>query len=104
MNEKLFIPKPNDVVRLGPWTGVVLDVFHCETSVSHSIKINFVKNVFKQQPPELHILEDMVDVLLAPATSDELKTEIAWYESRIQKQVTALRANIAAEKVTATSD
>jgi len=54
--------------------------------------------------PELHILEDMVDVLLAPATSEELETEIAWYEDRIQKQVTALRASVAAEKVAATRD
>lgn len=85
MNNNQPIPKPQDVIRMGPWVGVVLDVFESETSDKHILMVQFAKNIFKQQPYELHVLEDM-DAILAPATVEELHAELARYEQQAQAE------------------
>ena len=50
MTTDVYIPKPDEIVRLGVWVGVVLDVFKSETTGKHIAQIKFAKNVYKQQP------------------------------------------------------
>ena len=57
-------PRPGSVIRYAAWNGVVLDVFKSETSDKHILQIMFAKNVYKQQPAELHIYEDLKSGLL----------------------------------------
>ena len=85
MSDNPFVPKPQDVIKMGPWVGVVLDIFASETSDKHILMVQFAKNVFKQQPFELHILEDM-DAMLSPATLEELHDELARYEQQAQAE------------------
>ncbi len=78
------------LVRVGSWVGVVIDMFMSETSDKHIVRINFVKNIYKQQAPELHILEDIENVLTA-ATAEDLQQEIERYEKRKQEELESLR-------------
>ncbi|MEP0805863.1 MAG: hypothetical protein HRF47_10250 [Chloroflexota bacterium] len=87
---KTNIPTVGDFVRLGTWVGVVLDVFASETSTKHILQIFFAKNIYKQQPPELHILEDISEILSA-ATADDLEDELRRYEERKQRDLDILR-------------
>ncbi len=87
------IPAVGQLVRVGSWTGVVLDVFMSETSNKHIVRINFVKNIYKQQPPELHILDDIENVLTM-ATVQDLEQEIERYEKRKQEELEALRDQV----------
>jgi len=91
------IPAVGQLVRVGSWVGVVIDVFTSETSNKRIVRIYFVKNIYKQQPPELHILEDIENVLTI-ATADDLEQEIERYEKRKQEELEALRNQV---KVTA---
>jgi hypothetical protein len=75
------IPQIGSVVRFGVWNGVVLDVFESSTSTKHIIQIMFAKNVYKRQPAELHILEDLGDGLLVLSTKEALKEELSRYNS-----------------------
>ena len=97
MNNNQPIPKPHDVIRMGPWVGVVLDVFASETSDKHILIEQFAKNIFKQQPYELHVLEDM-DAILAPATLEELHAELARYEQQAQVEAGRLLAKASGKK------
>ncbi len=87
------IPAVGQLVRVGSWVGVVVDVFMSEASDKHIVRINFVKNIYKQQPPELHILEDIENVLTA-ATTEDLQQEIERYEKRKQEELEALRDQV----------
>ena len=71
------IPQTGSVVRFGPWNGVVLDVFESPSSNKHILQIMFAKNIYKQQPPELHIYEDLNSGLLQPSTREALSEELA---------------------------
>ncbi len=71
------IPQTGSVVRFGPWNGVVLDVFHSPSSDKHILQIMFAKNIYKQQPAELHIYEDLNSGLLQPSTREALSEELA---------------------------
>ncbi len=75
------IPQIGSVVRFGAWNGVVLDVFESTTSKKHIIQIMFAKNIYKRQPAELHILEDLSEGLLVSSTKDLLKEELTRYNS-----------------------
>ncbi len=89
----ISIPAVGQLVRVGSWVGVVIDVFMSEASDKHIVRINFVKNIYKQQPPELHILEDIENVLTA-ATAEDLQQEIERYEKRKQEELEALRDQV----------
>ena len=54
-NKTKEIPQAGSVIRFGPWNGVVLDVFKSDTSDKHIMQIMFAKNIYKQQPAELHV-------------------------------------------------
>ena len=71
------IPQPGSVIRFGPWHGVVLDVFKSDTSGKHILQIMFAKNIYKQQPAELHVYEDLKSGLLLPSTQEALSEELA---------------------------
>jgi len=86
----ISIPAVGQLIRVGSWVGVVIDVFTSETSNKHIVRINFVKNIYKQQPPELHILDDIENVLTM-ATVQDLEKEIERYEKRKQEELEALR-------------
>ena len=75
MNE--IIPQPGSIVRFGPWNGVVLDVFQSSSSDKHILQIMFAKNIYKQQPAELHIFEDLASDLLLSSTREALSEELA---------------------------
>ena len=71
------IPQPGNVIRFGPWNGVVLDVFQSSSSKKHILQIMFAKNIYKQQPAELHIFEDLSSELLLQSTKEALSEELA---------------------------
>jgi hypothetical protein len=71
------IPQTGSVVCFGPWNGVVLDVFQSASSDKHILQIMFAKNIYKQQPAELHIYEDLNSGLLQPSTREALSEELA---------------------------
>ena len=75
------IPQIGTVVRFGVWNGIVLDVYGSTTSNKHIVQIMFAKNIYKRQPAELHILEDLAEGLLLPSKKDALKEELARYNS-----------------------
>ncbi len=89
----ISIPAVGQLVRVGSWVGVVVDVFTSESSNKHIMRINFIKNIYKQQPPELHILEDIENVLTV-ATVQDLEQEIERYEKRKQEELEALRDQV----------
>ena len=71
-----IIPQPGSVIRYAAWNGVVLDVFKSETSDKHILQIMFAKNIYKQQPAELHIYEDLRSGLLLPSNREALMEEL----------------------------
>src|SRR3990172_6101096 len=71
------IPQTGSVVRFGPWNGVVLDVFQSASSDKHILQIMFAKNIYKRQPAELHIYEDLNSGSLQPSTREALSEELA---------------------------
>jgi hypothetical protein len=89
----ISIPAVGQLVRVGSWVGVVVDVFMSDASDKHIVRINFVKNIYKQQSPELHILEDIENVLTA-ATAEDLQQEIERYEKRKEEELEALRDQV----------
>jgi len=72
-----IIPQPGSIVRFGPWNGVVLDVFQSASSDKHILQIMFAKNIYKQQPAELHVFEDLASGLLLSSTREALSEELA---------------------------
>lgn len=89
MSELTFTP--GTIVRVGAWVGVILDTFTSPTTNQTILQINFVKNIYKQQPPELHLLENLQG-LMNVATIDDFETEAKRYEEMKEKELDALRA------------
>jgi hypothetical protein len=89
MSELTFTP--GTIVRVGAWVGVILDTFISPTTNQTILQINFVKNIYKQQPPELHLLENLQG-LMNVATIDDFETEAKRYEEMKEKELDALRA------------
>ena len=93
MTTDVYIPKPDEIVRLGVWVGVVLDVFKSETTGKHIAQIKFAKNVYKQQPAELHVLEDLSEAMqLCLVSKEDLEREVSRYEDIKRKELEALRS------------
>ena len=97
MSEELKeIPQPGTIIRYAAWNGVVLDVFKSETSDKHILQIMFAKNIYKQQPAELHIYEDLRSGLLLPSNREALIEELKRLSENAQAEVDKLLAKIAA--------
>ena len=89
------IPQPGTIIRYAAWNGVVLDVFKSETSDKHILQIMFAKNIYKQQPAELHIYEDLRSGLLLPSNREALMEELKRLSENAQADVDKLLAKIA---------
>ena len=90
------IPQPGSVIRYAAWNGVVLDVFKSETSDKHILQIMFAKNIYKQQPAELHVYEDLRGGLLLPSNREALMEELKRLSENAQAEVDKLLEKIAA--------
>ena len=102
--ETNVIPQPGIVIRYAAWNGVVLDVFNSETSDKHILQIMFAKNIYKQQPAELHIYEDLRSGLLLPSSREALIDELKRLSENAQAEVDKLLDKIAtAVEIPATS-
>ena len=93
--ETNVIPQPGRVIRYAAWNGVVLDVFKSETSDKHILQIMFAKNIYKQQPAELHIYEDLRSGLLLPSNRESLVEELKRLSENAQAEVDKLLEKIA---------
>ena len=97
MSEELKeIPQPGSIVRYAAWNGVVLDVFKSETSDKHILQIMFAKNIYKQQPAELHIYEDLRSGLLLPSDREALIEELKRLSENAQAEADKLLEKIEA--------
>ena len=97
MSEELKeIPGPGSIVRYAAWNGVVLDVFKSDTSDKHILQIMFAKNIYKQQPAELHIYEDLRSGLLLSSNREALTEELRRLSDNAQAEVDKLLEIIAA--------
>lgn len=97
MSEELKeVPQPGSIVRYAAWNGVVLDVFKSKTSEKHILQIMFAKNIYKQQPAELHIYEDLRSGLLLPSNLEALMEELKRLNENALTEVDKLLAKIAA--------
>jgi hypothetical protein len=94
--ETNIIPQPGSVIRYAAWNGVVLDVFKSETSDKHILQIMFAKNIYKQQPAELHVYEDLRSGLLLPSNREALIEELKRLSENAQAEVDKLLEKIAA--------
>ena len=96
MSEELKeIPQPGSIIRYAAWNGVVLDVFKSATSDKHILQIMFAKNIYKQQPAELHIYEDLRSGLLLPSNREALMEELKRLNENALVEVEKLLAKIA---------
>ena len=93
--ETNVIPQPGSIVRYAAWNGVVLDVFKSDTSGKHILQIMFAKNIYKQQPAELHVYEDLRSGLLLPSNREALIEELKRLSENAQAEVDKLLAKIA---------
>jgi hypothetical protein len=92
--ETNIIPQPGSVIRYAAWNGVVLDVFKSATSDKHILQIMFAKNIYKQQPAELHIYEDLKSGLLLPSNREALMEELKRLNENAQAEVDKLLEKI----------
>ena len=93
--ETNLILQPGSVIRYAAWNGVVLDVFKSETSDKHILQIMFAKNIYKQQPAELHVYEDLRGGLLLPSSREALNDELKRLNENALGEVDKLLAKIA---------
>ena len=93
--ETNIIPQPGSVIRYAAWNGVVLDVFKSATSDKHILQIMFAKNIYKQQPAELHVYEDLRGSLLLPSNREALMEELKRLNENALAEVDKLLAKIA---------
>ena len=94
-SEQNEIPQPGSIVRYAAWNGVVLDVFASTSSGKHILQIMFAKNIYKQQPAELHIFEDLGGGLLLPSNRESLDEELKRLNENALAEVDKLLAKIA---------
>jgi hypothetical protein len=95
-SEQNKLPQPGSIVRYAAWNGVVLDVFASISSGKHILQIMFAKNIYKQQPAELHVYEDLRGGLLLPSSREALDEELKRLNENALGEVDKLLANITA--------
>ena len=97
MSEELKeTPQPGSIIRYAAWNGMVLDVFKSDTSEKHILQIMFAKNIYKQQPAELHIYEDLRSGLLLPSDREALIEELKRLSENAQAEADKLLEKIEA--------
>ena len=74
---------------------MVLDIFKSDTSDKHILQIMFAKNIYKQQPAELHVYEDLRGGLLLPSNREALMEELKRLSENVQAEVDKLLGEIA---------
>ena len=74
---------------------MVLDVFKSETSHKHNLQIRFAKNIYKQQPAELHVYEELKSGLLLTSNREALMEELKRLNENVLAEVEKLLTNIA---------
>ena len=89
------IPQPGSVIHYAAWNGVVLDVFKSATSDKHILQIMFAKNIYKQQPAELHVYEDLKSGLLLSSDREALIEELKRLNEIVLAEIGKLLAKIA---------
>lgn len=89
------IPQPGSVIRYAAWNGVVLDVFKSGTSGKHIVQIMFAKNIYEQQPAELHVYEDLRGGLLLSSNREALMEELKRLNEIVLAEIDKLLAKIA---------
>jgi hypothetical protein len=94
-SEQNEIPQPGSIVRYAAWNGVVLDVFYSTSSGKHILQIMFAKNIYKQQPAELHVYEDLRSGLLLTSSREALNEELKRLNENALAEVDKLLAKIA---------
>ena len=94
-SEQNEIPQPGSIVRYAAWNGVVLDVFASTSSGKHILQIMFAKNIYKQQPAELHLYEDLKSGLLLPSSREALMEELKRLNENALAEADKLLAKIA---------
>ena len=60
------------------------------------MQIMFAKNIYKQQPAELHVYEDLKSGLLVSSSREALTEELKRLNDNVQAEVDQLLAKIAA--------
>ena len=93
-SEENEIPQPGSIVRYAAWNGVILDVFASTSSGKHILQIMFAKNIYKQQPAELHVYEDLRGGLLLPSSREALNDELKRLNENALGEVDKLVAKI----------
>lgn len=93
-SEQNEIPQPGSIVRYAAWNGVVLDVFASISSGKHILQIMFAKNIYKQQPAELHVYEDLRGGLLLTSSREALDEELKRLNENALGEVDKLLAKI----------
>jgi hypothetical protein len=93
-SEQNEIPQPGSIVRYAAWNGVVLDVFASASSGKRILQIMFAKNIYKQQPAELHVYEDLRGGLLLPSSREALDEELKRLNENALGEVEKLLAKI----------
>ena len=95
-SEQNHIPQPGSIVRYAAWNGVVLDVFASTSSGKHILQVMFAKNIYKQQPAELHVYEDLRGGLLLSSSREALEEELKRLNENALGEVDKLLAKITA--------
>ena len=83
------IPELGSFIRVAAWTGIVRDIFISAVSGRVILQIYFAKNVYKQQRPETHYLDEIANIL-EPSSLEIFQQEIQRYEEMKDKELREL--------------
>ncbi len=94
MMSDAYIPTIGEIIKVGPWNGVVVDRFESAATGGLVLKIHFAKNAFKQQPPELHEMNalGMMGAGLLPSTQVDFDREVAQYQQAISARLAEIKS------------
>lgn len=92
------IPALGSFVRVAAWTGIVRDIFTSAVSGRVILQIYFAKNVYKQQKPETHYLDEIANIL-TPSSLEKFQQEIQRYEEMKDKELHELLQAYGADEI-----
>src|SRR2546427_795888 len=85
------MPKPGEIIRLFEWCGIVHHIYLREDKQDAYLEIWFVKNIFKQQKPELQLWSKIRSNVVV-ATRTDVKNEISRLTAKSQQEARAFLA------------
>jgi hypothetical protein len=85
----VVIPCPGSIVKFGRWTGVIKAVYRSDEDLDVILSIWWVKNVYKDQGPELQRWS-MIGEHLSPATFKELCLEMESTDQQVKQGLDTL--------------